>query len=206
MILETLGKLNAELSKKNLSSERKLITFFMEKISRDLPSAHQDLAILSTGYSSILPLDKKIVNRNLMTNYVQTITNHPVHILNDSGSFSPSALIPFCDLGGNMEIVGTYHSHFPVPVCTAFKKKILNNQVCYTVDVNKFIKETEMNDQSKIGLNLFLDYNEEKQYIDHKREVLVNSSLSMSRNLIKNENKGNINEAMIYFSTLGKYF
>ena len=56
------------------------------------------------------------------------------------------------------------------------------------------------------SLTLVLDYNEDKQYIEQEVEPLLNASLSMSRNLIQNENKGNINEAMIYFSTLGKYF
>ena len=203
MILGTLGKLHAELIKKNYSSERKVVSFFVENISTELSLAHQDLAILNTGSSSF---PSKHTNISSLKNaYIQAITNHPVHILNNSDSFSPSAFIPFCDLGGNMETVGTNNKEFPIPVCSAFVKTILNNQVCYKIDVNEYIKEVKFDGQEKISLNLFLDYNEEKQYIGQKREIPVNSSLSMSRNLLSIKNKGNFNEAMIYFATLGRY-
>ena len=203
MILGTLGKLHAELIKKNYSSERKVVSFFVENISTELSLAHQDLAILNTGSSSF---PSKHTNISSLKNaYIQAITNHPVHILNNSDSFSPSAFIPFCDLGGNMETVGTNNKEFPIPVCSAFVKTILNNQVCYKIDINEYIKEVKFDGQEKISLNLFLDYNEEKQYIGQKREIPVNSSLSMSRNLLSIKNKGNFNEAMIYFATLGRY-
>ena len=58
-------------------------------------------------------------------------------------------------------------------------KVILNNKVCYKMNVNKFLKEAEVNGQLNIGLNLFLDYNEDKQYTDQKVGLLVNSSLSL---------------------------
>ena len=203
MILGTLGKLHAELIKKNFSSERKVVSFFVENISTQLSLAHQDLAILNIGSSSFPSKFTKL--SSLKNAHVQRITNHPVHILNKSDSFSPSAFIPFCDLGGNMELVGTNHKEFPIPVCSAFVKTILNNQVCYKIDVNEFIKEVTFDGQQKISLNLFLDYNEEKQYFGQKRDLRVNSSLSMSGNLISVKNKGNFNEAMIYFGTLGKF-
>ena len=104
-----------------------------------------------------------------------------------------------------MEVVGTYHKEFPIPVCSAFVNAILNNQVCYKINVNEFIKEAKYDSQN-FNLNLFLDYNEEKQYIVQKRETLVKTSLSMSHNLISSKNKANIKEAMIHFGTLGKYF
>ena len=203
MVLGSLGKLHAELIKKNLLSEGKVVSFFVQNISTQLSLAHQDLAILNVGSSSF-PSTKRNFD-SLKNRHVQTITNHPVHILNESNSFSPSAFIPFCDLGGNMEVVGSSHKEFPIPVCNAFDNTILNNQLCYKINVNDFIKRAEYDGQQKINLNLFLDYNEEKQYMVQKREILVNSSLSMSRNLISSKNKGNINEAMIYFGTLGKY-
>ena len=204
MIIATLGKLNAELSKRNLSSEKKVISFFMESVTKHLNLEHPHLAAMNTGYSTFDQTERKV--DKIKNTFVQSITTHPVHILNKTGSFNPSALIPFCDLNGNMEVVGTHHSKFPIPVCSAFVKVTLNNQVCYKIDVNEFLKEVAVNGQQNVGLNLFLDYNEDKQYIDQKVELLVNSSLSMSRNLIKSKNKGNINEAMIYFSTLGNYF
>ena len=204
VILETLGKLNAELSKKNLSSEKKVISFFIENVTKHLNLEHPHLAALNTGYSTFDQTKRRKIDI-IKNTFVQSITTHPVHILNETGSFNPSALIPFCDLNGNMEVVGTFHSKFPIPVCSAFVKVILKNQVCYKIDVNKFAQKAKLSGQKNIDLNLFLDYNEDKQYSDKKVELVVNSSLSMSRNIIKSKNKENINEAMIYFSTLGKY-
>ena len=105
--------------------------------------------------------------------FVQSITTHPVHILNETGSFNPSALIPFCDLNGNMEVVGTFHSKFPIPVCSAFVKVILNNQVCYQIDVNKY--RTGSDDEMKKGLKLILDYNEDRQFLAEDKFTIQRS-------------------------------
>ena len=37
---------------------------------------------------------------------LQKLSNHPVHILDDEGNLSPTALIPFCEFGGNMSAMG----------------------------------------------------------------------------------------------------
>ena len=56
---------------------------------------------------------------------IQNLINHPVHIIDEDNKFTPSAFIPFCDIGGNKEIMGTRVKKFDVPVCNTFKAKVL---------------------------------------------------------------------------------
>ena len=66
------------------------------------------------------------------------VTRHPVHVLNNEGRLSPSSFIPFCEFGGNMLKMGKKIDHFDVPVCNSFQAKIINDQLCYEVDLKKF--------------------------------------------------------------------
>ena len=68
---------------------------------------------------------------------LQKMTNHPVHIQEKDGQISPTALIPFCEFGGNMSVMGVKIDQIDVPVCTSFRPKIIMDQLCYTVDPNK---------------------------------------------------------------------
>ena len=53
----------------------------------------------------------------------QDIINHPVHIVDENNSLSPSAFIPFCEFGGDMSALGVKIDQFSVPVCNSFKAK-----------------------------------------------------------------------------------
>ena len=48
-------------------------------------------------------------------------TNHPVHIQEEDGQLSPTALLPFCEFGGNMSVMGVKIDQFDVPVCNSFR-------------------------------------------------------------------------------------
>ena len=50
------------------------------------------------------------------------MTNHPVHIVTEGGRMSPSAFIPFCELGGNMSLMGIKIDQFDVPVCSCITR------------------------------------------------------------------------------------
>ena len=91
------------------------------------------------------------------------VKNHPVHIFDENRSLSPTAFIPFCSFGGDMKIVGTTSEQFDVPVCSSFKPKIRNNQLCYQIDLEGFKDSNSIEKQLKEGLVLILDYNEERQ-------------------------------------------
>ena len=68
------------------------------------------------------------------------VTNHPVHIKEKDGQLSPTALIPFCEFGGNISTMGVKIDQFKVPFCNSFKAKTLNDELCYEVDLNNYKK------------------------------------------------------------------
>jgi len=91
------------------------------------------------------------------------ISNHPVHIMTKDHQMSPSAFIPFCDFGGNMSAMGVKIDQFDVPVCNSFQAKLMNDQLCYEVDLNTFSNKKNFEKELEIGLNFLIDYNEDRQ-------------------------------------------
>ena len=107
------------------------------------------------------------------------IINHPVHIFDQTlGHLSPSSFIPFCDFGGNKQEMGMKIKHFYSPICNSFHTKILNDNLCYEVDPNRFIDAQDPWAMSK-GLTLFIDTNLERQY--PKRKVTTGKLSSFSK-------------------------
>ena len=53
--------------------------------------------------------------------FVQRITNHPVHILDLNDKINPSAFIPFCGIGLNMSSMGLLINQFSFPICKSFR-------------------------------------------------------------------------------------
>ena len=98
------------------------------------------------------------------TKHVFDVTNHPVHIVDKNMNLSPSSFIPFCEFGGNMSALGVKIDQFDVPVCNSFKAKILNDQLCYEVDVNEIISKPFTANDLKLGLALLIDENWDRQY------------------------------------------
>ena len=94
---------------------------------------------------------------------LQTVSNHPVHILNTEGEFSPSSFIPFCSFGE--EFIGANLSEFDIPVCNIFKPRNYVDQLCYETNLQN-LKDSNIQKIEKqlvLGLTLVLDYNEERQ-------------------------------------------
>ena len=113
---------------------------------------------------------------------LQEVTNHPVHIKNNEGDFSASAFIPFCSFGE--EFIGTKIDEFEIPVCNIFKAKNHLDQLCYETDLQE-LKEKDskkLQRQLEMGLNLVIDYNEERQLTQNT--ILTNEShiLKVSHN------------------------
>ena len=104
--------------------------------------------------------------------FLHELTNHPPHIINERGEDSPSAFIPFCELGQNMTIM-KHGSRYPFsfPICKSFTPKIFYDQLCYEVDVNKYLDQSQnKKDDVRIGLSFLIDNNENKQF--KKREII----------------------------------
>ena len=101
-----------------------------------------------------------------------------------------------------MSTLGIKIDQFDVPVCNAFQAKVLNDQLCYEVDLNRYSNKSKTRTQLEFGLNLLVDYNEDRQVISEHRENPKNKkNLSMVKNILKLED---YNHAIVYFDSIGK--
>ena len=74
---------------------------------------------------------------------IQRITSHPVHLIdNNNQTLNPTALVPFCSVSDDYSAMGVKIDQIDVPVCNSFRPKIIRDQLCYTVDLNKMKKNT----------------------------------------------------------------
>ena len=128
------------------------------------------------------------------------ISNHPVHIINVEGKLSPSSFIPFCEFGGNMSAMGAKIEQFKVPVCTSFIPKILNDQLCYEVDLDAYKTIMNIENDIKLGLAFFMDYNEDRQVSWNKSANT--SGMGSLGSLVDGSNDDE--NAYIYLNTIGK--
>ena len=106
---------------------------------------------------------------------LHTVSNHPVHILNEKGSFSPSSFIPFCYFGDKS--IGVSIQEFETPVCNVFRPRIYLNQLCYETNLQDLKDSQKIGKQLEMGLTLVLDYNEERQYYNFMEQ---NASQTMN--------------------------
>ena len=126
---------------------------------------------------------------------------------------SPSALIPFCEFGGNMSSMGVKMEPFSVPICNSFKATILNDQICYTIDLLKFsYNDGSMEEKLNTGFAFLMDYNEDRQV--EKPELKSTEFWKKIRSALLNKDKGLVERrksdsmkhqhAKIYLNTIGK--
>ena len=91
---------------------------------------------------------------------------------------NPSALIPFCDLGGNISILGQNINELDIPVCSSFKEKFHDNQLCYEIDVNNFIQKENATSIKNLGLSFLVDTNNNIQIQNKPKKTNVFRSFS----------------------------
>ena len=91
-----------------------------------------------------------------------------------------------------MSAMGIKIEQFDVPVCNSFQAKILNDQLCYEVDLSKFSNKGNIERELKLGFNFIMDYNEDRQII--LDENITNEESESDKN----------NHAFIYLDTIGE--
>ena len=84
--------------------------------------------------------------------------NHPVHTSDEA---KISAFIPFCSFGDDADRVGKRFAGFNFPVCSLFREKIVEGQVCYEADINQFKDKVNWVEALSRGLGLIVDTNAE---------------------------------------------
>ena len=90
-----------------------------------------------------------------------------------------------------MSSMGVKIDQFHVPVCDSFQAKILNDQLCYEVDLEKFKSKDNLERDLESGLSFVMDYNEDRQ-VDFNNDIVEES----------NDKKN----AIIYLNTIGSKY
>ena len=62
-----------------------------------------------------------------------------------------------------MMVLGIKVDNFSVPVCNSFKAKILNDQLCYEIDLDQY-RSNISGEKLKQGISFLIDKNEDRQY------------------------------------------
>ena len=101
----------------------------------------------------------------------QKLSNHPIHVMDQFGNLSPTALLPFCKFGGNMSVMGVKIDNFDDPVCNSFRPKIVMDQLCYQVDPNEYKHQIDL--QGDLSLSLFINHNEDKEMALENTETMA---------------------------------
>ena len=128
--------------------------------------------------------------------------NHPVHMITEDNQMSPSSFIPYCEFGGDTSGVGVKIENFDFPVCKSFQAKVLNDKLCYEVDLDRFSNNHNIDKELELGFNLLMDYNEDRQYSYHEEKKKM-KKFGLARSLVKSDEK---EEAKIYLNSIGNYF
>ena len=123
------------------------------------------------GYISFINLTKNSIKMILDQRHLQMVSNHPVHIFGRNGEESPTAFIPFCSFGDDMEAMGTKANGYDDYICSSFEPVVRNDQLCYEVDLEKYKDKEKIEKQLDSGLVLILDYNEDRQIFDEKKKA-----------------------------------
>ena len=130
---------------------------------------------------------------------IHALSSHPVHIKDAKVESSPSAFIPFCEFGKRMLNTSINYSDFHWPVCDIFNARILNDQLCYEVDLEILKTQENFEHEIKSGLVFFMDYNEDRQIsLDEKIEIFDDSMVG-SVDESHDDEKG-----YVYLNTIGK--
>ena len=126
---------------------------------------------------------------------------HPVHIINKENSTSQSAFIPFCEIGGNMSAMGVEIDQFSFPVCNSFKEKVLNDQLCYEVDLNRFVNVNTIDRDLELGFTFIMDYNEDRQ-VTFDRIISNRENIGLTTSIVESDHH---QHAFIYLDTIGNF-
>ena len=138
---------------------------------------------------------------------VHRYSNHPVHLIDREGHLSPSAFIPFCDFGGNMSTVGVKIDQFDVPVCNSFQDKIINDQLCYEIDLDKFSHEKNVQNNLELGFAFIIAYNEDRQKLEENNSMMKVEDNTAKAGIIRKVIRSDETiETSIYFNTIGMIF
>ena len=94
---------------------------------------------------------------------------------------------------------------FSVPVCNSFEATILNDQLCYEVDLNRFSNKDNIDRELELGFNFIMDYNEDRQ-VTFNKYMTTNKEVDQKQDIPLFEESENTDHASIYLNTIGQLF
>ena len=98
--------------------------------------------------------------------------------------------------------MGANNNQFYIPVCNSFEAKILNDKLCYEVDLNRFSNKKHIKHELKSGFAFIMDYNEDRQVKKKERMIAMDNKKKFMKILMELNNNDHAN---IYLSTIGKF-
>ena len=98
-----------------------------------------------------------------------------------------------------MSAMGIMIDQFDQPVCNSFQAKVMNDRLCYEVDLNKYSDNNNVENELELGFNLLMDYNEDRQVI------FAQNNSETKVGLAKSVASSDHNEhAFVYLNTIGR--
>ena len=103
--------------------------------------------------------------------------------------------------------IGVKIDQFDIPVCNSFQAKVLNDQLCYEIDLDNYSNEDNIDRELKSGFNFIMDYNEDRQVIFGNRfqdnQNQSQSEADWASSIIESDQDQH-QHAVIYLDTVGK--
>ena len=100
-----------------------------------------------------------------------------------------------------MSAMGIKIDQFELPICYSFQAKILNDQLCYEVDLNRFADKNNPSEELKLGFNFLMDYNEDRHVTFDENISTGNMDKSLAVQMIESEDD---THASISLNTIGE--
>ena len=98
-----------------------------------------------------------------------------------------------------MSATGFKYEQFNLHVCSCFETKMLNDQLCYEVNLNNFSDNSNIENELKLGFNFLMDYNEDRQVtLDHN---IVEKELGLANNVAASDED---QHAFVFLDTIGR--
>ena len=98
-----------------------------------------------------------------------------------------------------MSSMGANNNQFYIPVCNSFQAKIVNDQLCYEVDLNRFSNKDNIKNELELGFIFLMDYNEDRQYVDNGESTQIEGQ-SFGNRVVRSDHE---NHASIILNTIG---
>ena len=74
-----------------------------------------------------------------------------------------------------MSVMGVKIEQIDVPICNSFRPQKIMDQLCYTVDPNKY--KDKINLKEDLSLSLLINFNEERQMAFEDSVAILNDNL-----------------------------